>query len=893
LGFLNQLLSSDFMPHGYCYLWNPGILWLHVVSDILISFSYYCIPLILIHFARKNRDIAIARVFWVFGAFIMACGTSHLMEVWNVWHASYRLSGVIKAVTAGASLLTLSTITPLISDSDLIRERIHLLETNRKLEQRVAGYESEQTRLEAPLRRKVMRGLAAALVLIGFLCFLSLRARRLSARDADQVSHTQEVMRALESTMNDVLDIENGAWGFVATGAEPFLERAKSGKNRLQPDLDQLQLYAIDNPGRQQDLNELKIRTSAGLEAADRMVNTRRRTGAVPSTDEFMDGETRVAAVRASVRNMLADEIRLLEQHAASTKAARRQAGLLITVSTLAGAGLLTGAGIAVKREIGVSARARAQITLLNAELEQRVAKRTAELRDSENRLAGIIGSAMDAIITVNEEQCIVLFNQAAERIFDYPAAQAMGQRIDRFIPQRFRETHREHIRKFAESGAGTRSGCPLAERMALRSENKEFPIEASISQAEAGGRKLFTVIIRDMTERRRAEASLARLASIVESSDSTILSKDLNGNVTSWNKGAETLYGYREDEVIGRHINLVIPPELQAQESDALRKVGEGTLVRRAEITRRRKNGTLFSVSQIISPMRDASGKIIGVSTIAHDITERLLAEREIQKLRKELEQRVLQRTAELQIANHELEAFSYSVSHDLRAPLRHIAGFAGILLEEFADRLEPQAQHYLQRISDGTQKMGLLVDELLSLARLGRETPTLQLAGLDSIVADVINLLKAEYEGRSVEWKIGRLPFVECDPALMKQVFQNLISNALKYSRPRPRTVIEIAQIETDDGNNAIFVRDNGVGFSMKYADKLFGVFQRLHRSEDFEGTGVGLALVQRIIHKHGGRVWAEAELDRGATFYFTLPGAARSTEPQPASSSLEARA
>ena len=166
----------------------------------------------------------------------------------------------------------------------------------------------------------------------------------------------------------------------------------------------------------------------------------------------------------------------------------------------------------------------------------------------------------------------------------------------------------------------------------------------------------------------------------------------------------------------------------------------------------------------------------------------------------------------------------------------------------------------------------MGLLVDELLNLARVGRHSLSLQVAGLNSIVQEVVSILKPESEGRQVKWNVADLPFVECDPVLIKQVLQNLMANALKFTRPRSRAVIEVGQIN-ENGHPAIFVRDNGVGFSMKYADKLFGVFQRLHRAEDFEGTGIGLATVQRIIQKHGGRVWVEAELDRGATFYFTL--------------------
>ena len=240
--------------------------------------------------------------------------------------------------------------------------------------------------------------------------------------------------------------------------------------------------------------------------------------------------------------------------------------------------------------------------------------------------------------------------------------------------------------------------------------------------------------------------------------------------------------------------------------------------------------------------------------------------------RLNDELERRVIQRTAELEATNSELEAFTYSVSHDLRAPLRRIDGFAKLLADEYNESLPDEARHYLSRVRDGTRHMGLLVDDLLNLARLGRQDVRLQVAGLFSIVQRVTASLERDTEGRDIEWHIHSLPFVECDPALIEVVFTNLLSNAVKYTRPRARAVIEVGAID-QDGTPVIFVRDNGVGFSMKYADKLFGVFQRLHRAEDFEGTGVGLATVQRILHKHAGTIWAEAELDKGACFYFTV--------------------
>jgi len=236
------------------------------------------------------------------------------------------------------------------------------------------------------------------------------------------------------------------------------------------------------------------------------------------------------------------------------------------------------------------------------------------------------------------------------------------------------------------------------------------------------------------------------------------------------------------------------------------------------------------------------------------------------------ELEQRVAERTAELAAANKELEAFAYSVAHDLRAPLRHVDGFSKLLAEHLGSAMDETARHYLHSIQASTSSMATMVNDLLNLSRLTRKELNWQVTGLGPLVEEVVKELKTEIQSREIEWQIASLPFVECDPALIKQVFVNLLSNAVKFTRACPHAVIQVNQ--TMVGSRfATVVRDNGVGFSMKHADKLFGVFQRLHRQEDFEGTGVGLATVQRIIHKHGGQIWAEAELNVGASFYFTL--------------------
>jgi light-regulated signal transduction histidine kinase (bacteriophytochrome) len=204
----------------------------------------------------------------------------------------------------------------------------------------------------------------------------------------------------------------------------------------------------------------------------------------------------------------------------------------------------------------------------------------------------------------------------------------------------------------------------------------------------------------------------------------------------------------------------------------------------------------------------------------------------------------------------------------------LRHIIGFSKMLVEEFGSTLDPGAQHYLDRIQAGTQKMGQLVDELLNLAKVGRHAIGRQATSLNALVDEVVAILEPDLQGREVQWVIAELPLVECDPILVKQIFQNLLANALKFTRTRSPAIIQISRQENAEAGQTVFmVRDNGIGFDMKYVDKLFGVFQRLHRPEDFEGTGIGLATVQRIVQKHGGRVWAEGEVDKGAAFYFTL--------------------
>lgn len=1014
-----------------------------------------------------------------------------------------------------------------------------------------------------------------------------------------------------------------------------------------------------------------------------------------------------------------------------------------------------------LRHSIHRESEALAHLRAANELLEVRVCERTAELaasresiQHSETRMASILNSAMDAIISVDSDQIIILFNASAEAMFRCPAAEALGQPLDRFIPQRFRAAHQKHVQGFGQTSHTSRSMRSLGTLSGVRADGGEFPIEASISQVVVAGLKVYTVILRDITLRERDAEVTALLAAIVESSADAIVGKDLNSLVTSWNTGAEDMFGYSASEIVGCSITQILPPDRQDEEAMIMDRIKRGERVEHFETMRLVKGGGQVAVSVTVSPIKDAQGKVIGASKVARNITERQRAEKElrikqehsqsllrlarrleqaeslpdilraageelettlgfhsawfylfsddrrsmrlilanlrnvdaprnddsemlliegdpmleeiaaaedivvvddartdprtnkqlvakigsrtivnmpvtmsgrklgtigagtfgdegvralspaereffsalashvavvldrteemlrrrlaeealrekeallhaadrrlaeivhgmteacfaldaewrfvfvndrsetllrhrreqmlghtiwevfdklkgtpmeaqyrrvmaervpaafeafspiaerwldirlfptgdglaaflldiherkqaeqeIKQLNAELEQRVIERTAQLEAANSELshsraelksifeslpglylvltpdlqiisasdaylkatmttregilgrglfevfpdnpqeegatgesnlraslrrvlenaqpdtmaiqkydvrrpdgvfeehywspinspvlgadqgvkyiihrveevtefvrhkqmstqddaavsarlqqmeaevfqssqkmqtanklleaankelESFSYSVSHDLRSPLRAVDGFSRAVQEDYGLLLPAEGQRYLQTIRDGAQRMGLLIDDLLSFSRLSRSPLHKRTLDTGKLVQDALAELTGATEGRQIDLRIGDLPSCLGDPALLKQAWVNLLSNAFKYTQKREAAVVEIGCEEKSEGS-VYFVRDNGTGFDMRYAQKLFGVFQRLHRAEEYPGTGVGLAIVQRVIHRHGGRIWAEAELESGATFYFTL--------------------
>jgi PAS domain S-box-containing protein len=461
----------------------------------------------------------------------------------------------------------------------------------------------------------------------------------------------------------------------------------------------------------------------------------------------------------------------------------------------------------------------------------------------------------LGALLALAPDGTILYWNAGAEELFGYSASEVIGKSVlDTIVPP----DHVQEKRRWLAAALG--GGSALYESVRRRKDGLEIWVDIAVRVARDGdGNEYLLLNERDITRvkyQRDAQVLQTRFREVLEAAPDAIVLVDPSGRITLVNSEAERLFGYTRGELLGQLVEELVPTRFHGHHpthrtkyftEPQTRPMGIGL-----ELSGRRKDGTEFPVEISLSPLSIES------STLA------MAAIRDVSP-RKKIEEA-------LKTANRELEAFTYSVSHDLRAPIRQIDGFARILSEQLGPEIDEKVAHYLRRIRDGAGHMGHLVDDLLNLAKIGRQDLRPRLVGLTTIAKDAMTDIEADATGRDIRWQLDTLPTIECDPGLMKVVFTNLLSNAVKYTRSRAVAVVHIG-CRVHHGEPTIFVRDNGVGFDMKYADKLFGVFQRLHRAEEFEGTGVGLATVQRIVHKHGGQIWADSTRDTGAAFYFTL--------------------
>ncbi len=650
------------------------------------------------------------------------------------------------------------------------------------------------------------------------------------------------------------------------------------------------------------------------------------------------------------------------------------------------------------------------------------------KLQENQGQFAGIFNSAMDAIISINEEQIITIFNPAAEAMFQRHAEEVLGMPLTILIPERLHTNHAEDIKVFGQTSVTKRTMGRLGMVFGLRVNGDEFPVEASISKTEIGAKKVYTAILRDITERTKAEEEIRKLNLELEQrvnqrtielqeSEEKFSKAFLNspaavsivslpdGRYINVNEALAKLTGYSREELIGRtSVELgLIDEASRAKMIEATEKQG---FVRNVEIQIHTKSKRVAEVLTSVEHIE--VGGYPCMLSVNYDITERKQAEAEVQRLNRDLEQRqvalseannllqtlldhmpdhiyfkdlesrfirnsksqakmmglddpaeiigktdfdffpevhaqrsyneeqnlirsgqplidieervlwpdnrltwvsttklplrnaqgqimgtfgisrditkrkqadeeLIKSNLQLEAANKELEAFSYSVSHDLRAPLRTIDGFSLALLEDYGNQLPAEAQGYLTRVRNAAQHMAELIDDLLNLSRVTRSVMKSAPTDLSRLAQGIVTELRQTHKERSVNFDIAPNLKVQGDPNLLQVVLENLLNNAWKFTSKQEQARIEFGS-KTENGETIYFIRDNGAGFDMAYAGKLFGAFQRLHTMTEFPGTGVGLATVQRIIQRHGGRVWAEAAKDQGATFFFTLPSLER---------------
>jgi PAS domain S-box-containing protein len=357
--------------------------------------------------------------------------------------------------------------------------------------------------------------------------------------------------------------------------------------------------------------------------------------------------------------------------------------------------------------------------------------------------------------------------------------------------------------------------------------------------------------------------------ASLLNLTHDTIFVRGMDHVITYWNRGAQELYGWTAEQAVGKQsrelLHTVFPVPLEEIQTELL-----STGRWEGELEKTKADGTRVVVASRWSLQRNELGDPIAILETNNDITQRKRGEEEVRKLNHELGNR----TTELEAINKELEAFAYSISHDLRAPLRHMIGFTELLQKNASAVVDEKGRRYMITILESAKRMGVLIDDLLAFSRIGRAETRETVVSLEQLVKEVQSEVWQETEGRNIAWRVGPLPELHGDRSMLRLALVNLISNAIKFTRANPQPEIEIGCTEKPKDGVVVFIKDNGVGFDMKYVNKLFGVFQRLHRTEEFEGTGIGLATVQRIIRRHGGQVWAEGVVGKGATFYLALP-------------------
>jgi PAS domain S-box-containing protein len=705
---------------------------------------------------------------------------------------------------------------------------------------------------------------AAGLIFNAGVCYRSLVTL---VDNSQQVVHSQKVINHLENTLSLVKDAETGQRGFILTGRDAYLQPYHFATEQLPTELNDLASLTGDQPLFAERLLPLREAIDEKMTELNRTLEMQKQGRHDDALQEVRTdrGKEMMDRVRSICSELMTEETRRVNERSEQSHSTAYVTQLTFALATIVDLMLLCFVAILIDRNLSQRERA------------------AAALRKSEEQFRMLVDGARDyALVHLDGQGRVASWNSGAERLFGYPANAILGQSFSIFFPREEREDERQaraQLTEVAKTGRAEQVGWRV------RADGSRFWGDGVLTPLNPLADKQlgFALMTRDVSERRQAEdalkASESRFRRLADAGLIGVMTVDLSGRIWEANDAFLSIVGYSRGDLDAGKLRWdeMTPAEFAAldqQATEQLRTVGKAEPYEKAY---RRKDGALVPVLIGIALVEGAEDRCV---CFVLDLTERKRAEEKVRDMNTTLERRVEERTHQLQESNQELESFSYSVSHDLRAPLRHLSGFADLLQKRPNVAADETSRRYVRVISEAAQNAGRLVDDLLAFSRMGRSELKKAPVSMSELVTQVIHELEPEVERRQVRWTIGILPAVPGDAAMLRQVIRNLLANALKYTRDRYPAEIHIGTLPSNENGSekqvTFYVRDNGVGFDMKYVDKLFGVFQRLHSAEQFEGNGIGLANVRRIIGRHGGQTRAEGEPGKGATFFFTLPTA-----------------
>jgi PAS domain S-box-containing protein len=697
--------------------------------------------------------------------------------------------------------------------------------------------------MKTSVESKMVLGFAISLLALAGLGWLSYRTTTRLVTTEKWVAHTQEVISALEAGRAILTEAETSQRGYLLTGEDQFLKDSQKAQTDAKGWLEQLRSLIADNPEQERRLDSLAPLISQRLDLLNNRIQLRQKQGLPAATRAVASREGRALMdqIWGQITGMQEAENRLLSerQHAAQVNASAT-AFIISTGSGLACA-ISLAAFVVIRRDLQLRAQAERETQAARTQLQSFLDNTPADvfLKDTDGRY--------------------LFANRQFETTAEIARDKIVGKTGFDIFPKEVAQATHENDQKVLKTGEPFQF-----EETILYADGPHTHFSVKFPLRDANG-KIYAMggVSTDITRRKLAEEERDRFFDL---SRDMMCIAGFDGYFKRLNPAWEQTLGYTIEELSAKPFLEFVHPDDTAGTSAKSSELSAGREVIQFENRYRCKDGSYRWFAW--NARADLSRRLIYAG--ARDITRQKQNEEQIVQLNADLQTRATQ----LETANKELEAFSYSVSHDLRAPLRHIDGFVKLLDKQAGEKVDERGRRYLNIIADSARQMGALIDDLLIFSRMNRAELRQAKVSLDSLVHEAIDGLHGEMDGRHIRWKIASLPEVKADPAMLRQVWVNLIANAVKYSRPREPAEIEIGSIDTQNGELVFFVRDNGVGFDMQYAHKLFGVFQRLHRAEEFEGTGIGLANVRRIIHRHGGRTWAEGKVDGGATFFFSLP-------------------